>query len=167
MKRISHFLTLILLITVVISAGTRALAQAASVVAGSPAPDAAAAREAVDKLFTGMRNGDSTAVRSVFTKTAALTSISKNAADSTVTHKGSVDGFVKAVGTPHKDKWDERIYDVKVLIDGPMAVVWAPYKFYLGDKFSHCGVNVFNLIKTGSGWKINDITDTRRKDACP
>ena len=167
MKRISHFLTLILLITVVISAGTRALAQAASVVAGSPAPDAAAAREAVDKLFTGMRNGDSTAVRSVFTKTAALTSISKNAADSTVTHKGSVDGFVKAVGTPHKDKWDERIYDVKVSIDGPMAVVWAPYKFYLGDKFSHCGVNVFNLIKTGSGWKINDITDTRRKDACP
>ena len=167
MKRISHFLTLILLTTAVTSASTPALAQAASAVAGSATPDAAAARETVDKLFTGMRNGDSTAVRSVFTKTAALTSISKNAADSTITHKGSVDGFVKAVGTPHKDRWDERIYDVRVSIDGPMAVVWAPYKFYLGDKFSHCGVNVFNLIKTNAGWKINDITDTRRKDACP
>ncbi|GGN09686.1 hypothetical protein GCM10010967_51930 [Dyadobacter beijingensis] len=157
MKRISHFLTLALLATITTSAANRALAQA----------DAAAARATVDKLFDGMRNGDSTAVRSVFTKTAALTSISKNASDSTVTHKGSVDGFVKAVGTPHKDKWDERIYDVKVWIDGPVAVVWAPYKFHLGDTFSHCGVNVFNLIKTSTGWKINDITDTRRKDACP
>ena len=157
MKHISHFLSLVLLITIIISIPNRAHAQA----------EAVAAREVVDKLFTGMRNGDSTLVRSVFTKAAALTSISKNAADSTVTHKGSIDGFVKAVGTPHNDKWDERIYDVKVSIDGPMAVVWAPYKFYLGDKFSHCGVNVFSLIKTGTGWKINDITDTRRKEACP
>lgn len=157
MKRISHFLTLALL--------ANAFTYAAN--AATPPSDETDARQVVDKLFTGMRNGDSTAVRSVFTKTAALTSISRNAADSTVTHKGSVDGFVKAVGTPHKEQWDERIYDVKISIDGPMAVVWAPYKFYLGDKFSHCGVNVFNLIKTNAGWKINDITDTRRKDACP
>ncbi|MGV3601822.1 MAG: nuclear transport factor 2 family protein [Dyadobacter fermentans] len=157
MKRISHFLTLALL--------TSTFTHAAD--AYTPPSDETDARHVVDKLFDGMRNGDSTAVRSVFTKQCTLTSISKNAADSTVTHKGTVDGFVKAVGTPHKDKWDERIYDVKVSIDGPMVVVWAPYKFYLGDKFSHCGVNVFNLIKTGAGWKINDITDTRRKEACP
>lgn len=162
MKRISHFLTLVLLFTVITLATNRVRAQAEATSA-----QAASAREVVDKLFTGMRNGDSTTVRSVFTKTAALTSISKNAADSIITHKGSIDGFIKAVGTPHSDKWDERIYDVKISIDGPMAVVWAPYKFYLGDKFSHCGVNVFNLIKTGTGWKINDITDTRRKEACP
>ncbi|MCF0071530.1 nuclear transport factor 2 family protein [Dyadobacter sp. CY261] len=157
MKPISHFLTLVLFITILISAANHAHAQA----------EANTARQVVDRLFDGMRNGDSTAVRSVFTKTATLTSISKNAADSVITHKGSVDGFVKAVGSPHKDQWDERIYDVKVSIDGPMAVVWAPYKFHLGGKFSHCGVNVFNLIKTSTGWKINDITDTRRKDFCP
>lgn len=157
MKRISHFLTFALLATTLTYA----------VNAATPPSDETDARKVVDKLFDGMRNGDSTAVRSVFTKQCTLTSISKNASDSTVTHKGTVDSFVKAVGTPHKNKWDERIYDVKISIDGPMAVVWAPYKFYAGEKFSHCGVNVFNLIKTGSGWKINDITDTRRKDACP
>lgn len=157
MKRISHFLPLLLLIHVITLTAHTAWAQV----------EASAVRQVVDRLFDGMRNGDSTTVRNVFSKSGTLTSISKNAADSVIIHKGSVDGFVKAVGTPHNDKWDERIYDVKVSIDGPMAVVWAPYKFYLGDKFSHCGVNVFNLIKTGSGWKINDITDTRRKDACP
>lgn len=161
MKRISHFLTLLLLITIAAAAANHTRAQA------SNSTEAAAARRVVDKLFTGMRDGDSTTVRNVFTRQCTLTSISRNAADSVITHKGSVDGFVKAVGTPHKEQWDERIYDVKISIDGPMAVVWAPYKFYLGDKFSHCGVNVFNLIKTNAGWKINDITDTRRKDACP
>ncbi|OJV18416.1 MAG: hypothetical protein BGO21_22970 [Dyadobacter sp. 50-39] len=155
MKPISHFLTLALLANTLIAN------------AATPPSDETDARLVVDKLFDDMRNGDSLAVRSVFTKQCTLTSISKSAADSIVTHKGTVDGFVKAVGTPHKDKWDERIYDVKVSVDGPMAVVWAPYKFYLGEKFSHCGVNVFNLIKTATGWKINDITDTRRKDACP
>ncbi|ACT94691.1 nuclear transport factor 2 family protein [Dyadobacter fermentans] len=159
MKRISHFLTLALL--------TSTIAANAYTPPSEETDARQDARQVVDKLFDGMRNGDSTAVRSVFTKQCTLTSISKNVADSTVTQKSTVDGFVKAVGTPHKDKWDERIYDVKVSIDGPMAVVWAPYKFYLGEKFSHCGVNVFNLIKTGAGWKINDITDTRRKEACP
>jgi hypothetical protein len=47
-----------------------------------------------------------------------------------------------------------------------MASVWAPYKFYLGDKFSHCGVDVFQLMKTGDGWKIIYIVDTRRKGDC-
>ncbi|MHA4737618.1 nuclear transport factor 2 family protein [Dyadobacter sp. MSC1_007] len=130
------------------------------------ADDPATVRQVVDRLFDGMRAGDSTMVRSVFTAQCEMTSVSVNARDSVLTHKGSIAAFVKAVGAPHAEKWDERIYDVKVSIDGPMAIVWAPYKFYLGEKFSHCGVNVFTLIQTKTGWKINGITDTRRKDNC-
>lgn len=122
---------------------------------------------AVNMLFDGMRAGDSTMLRKAFLPTCTLTSISKNAADSLVTRKSDIAGFIKAVGTPHNDKWDEQIYNVKISVDRPMAIVWAPYKFYLGEKFSHCGVNVFTLIETKTGWKISDITDTRRKDTCP
>lgn len=121
----------------------------------------------VEMLFDGMRAGDSSMLRKAFLPTCTLTSISKNAKDSLVTHQSDIAGFIKAVGTPHNEKWDERIYDIKISVDGPMAIVWAPYKFYLGDKFSHCGVNVFTLLQTNAGWKISDITDTRRKDACP
>jgi hypothetical protein len=124
-------------------------------------------RQTVDRLFNGMKTGDSTKLRSIFTSECSLTSISKNASDSVEIHKSSIAGFVKAVGTPHKEIWDERIYDVKISIDEPMAIVWAPYKFYLGEKFSHCGVNVFTLIHTKTGWEINGITDTRRKENCP
>jgi hypothetical protein len=128
---------------------------------------AAPVRQVVDRLFEGMKTGDSTKLRSVFTNECSLTSISKNNADSVVIHKSAIAGFIKAVGTPHKEVWDERIYDVKISMDGPMAIAWTPYKFYLGEKFSHCGVNVITLIQTKTGWKINDITDTRRKENCP
>lgn len=122
---------------------------------------------AVDMLFDGMRAGDSTMLRKAFLPSCTLISISKNAADSLVMHNSDMTGFIKAVGTPHRDKWDEQIYNVKISVDGPMAIVWAPYKFYLGEKFSHCGVNVFTLVETKAGWKISNITDTRRKDVCP
>ena len=123
-------------------------------------------RAVVDQLFTGMKTGDSSLVARSFTADATLQSVSLAADGKVKAHKDGIGGFVKAVGTPHQEMWDERIYDLKIQIDGPMATVWAPYKFYLGEKFSHCGVNAFTLIKTESGWKIADITDTRRKEGC-
>ncbi|MCF2490390.1 nuclear transport factor 2 family protein [Dyadobacter sp. CY347] len=120
----------------------------------------------VKSLFDGMRAGDSTKVRNAFALGAVMMSVPKDPTDSLAVKKSSIDGFVKAVGTPHPDRWDEQIYNVDISCDLPMAIVWAPYKFYLGDKFSHCGVNVFTLIRMSNGWKITSVTDTRRKEGC-
>ncbi|GAB3169845.1 nuclear transport factor 2 family protein [Telluribacter humicola] len=135
--------------------------------ANAQAPgEVAAARAVVDQLFTGMRSGDSSLVRRAFLPDASLQSVT-TASDGTVkVRKDAIQGFINAVGTPHDEVWDEQIYDVKVQIDGPMAIVWTPYKFFLGSKFSHCGVNAFTLVKTTEGWKIAGITDTRRRDNC-
>lgn len=78
----------------------------------------------------------------------------------------SLEKFLTAVGTPHTDVWDERISFSKVLVDGPLASVWTPYSFYHNNKFSHCGVNSFQLFKSPDGWKIIYLVDTRRKDNC-
>jgi hypothetical protein len=78
----------------------------------------------------------------------------------------SISGFLKAVGTPHPAVWDERVQFERVLIDANLASVWAPYEFYLGSKFSHCGYDSFQLVKLAEGWKIAHIIDTRRKEKC-
>lgn len=152
-----HRLKFLLFVIAILFCGKSAFAQSQD----------ALVRASVDKLFDGMRSGDSSMVRSVFIPQSTLTSISVSTKDSVVTHLSKTDDFVAAVGKPHTEKWDERIYDVKISVDGPMAIVWAPYKFYRGETFSHCGVNVFTMIKTKQGWKINTITDTRRKADCP
>jgi hypothetical protein len=123
-------------------------------------------KQAVNTLFDAMRKGDSALIKTVFAKEMVLQSISKDKTGKTVIAMDSADDFAKAIGTPHNVVYDERITFNDIKIDGDLASVWAPYKFYLGDKFSHCGVDVFSLMKTSTGWKIIYIVDTRRKDNC-
>ena len=53
-----------------------------------------------------------------------------------------------------KQKMQERIWNPDVRINGLIANVSAPYDFWIDGKFSHCGVDAFDLIKTEDGWKI-------------
>mgnify|MGYP001194409475 CR=1 FL=1 len=119
----------------------------------------------IGDLFDGMRAGDSTAVRAVFDEDAVMQTIGVQGG-APVLHRGSVARFVEAVGRPHDAVWDERIWDPVVHVDGPLATAWTPYAFYLGDAFSHCGVNAFHLIRRAEGWKIFHIVDTRRQEGC-
>ncbi len=119
----------------------------------------------VNQLFDGMRKGDSAMVSAVFDRSVRMASIEiRNGIPSF--REGSLQRFLNAVGTPHDKVWDERIWDPVVKIDDNMSTVWVHYAFYLDDQFSHCGVNAFQLFKSVSGWKIVNITDTRRKDRC-
>ena len=49
---------------------------------------------------------------------------------------------------------EERGWDPTVLVSGTIAVVWYPYDIYVVGAWSHCGVDVFNLIRTNAGWRI-------------
>lgn len=80
---------------------------------------------------------------------------------------GDPAGFLKFVGSPHKEIYDERITFDRIQVDGDLANVWTSYKFYIGDKFSHCGVNSMTLVKEEGAWKLLHIIDTRRKENCP
>lgn len=48
----------------------------------------------------------------------------------------------------------ERMWNPDVRIHGLIATVWTPYDFWIDGKFSHCGIDAFDLIKTEEGWKI-------------
>lgn len=124
-----------------------------------------AVKEAVNRLFTGMKTGDSVLTRSAFAPNAVMQTIVNKDGKITVRTE-LVNDFVKLIGTPHKEIYDERIVFTKILVDGALASVWTDYKFYVGEKFSHCGVNSFQLVKGDQGWQIVYIIDTRRKERC-
>jgi hypothetical protein len=124
-----------------------------------------AIKKTINNLFTGMKTGDSTSTRTAFAPAAIMQTIT-NKEGKTGIRTESVNDFIKFIGTPHQEKYDERIVFTKILIDGPLASVWTDYKFYLGEKFSHCGVNSFQLVKGDKGWQIVYIIDTRRKEGC-
>ncbi|WP_232825973.1 hypothetical protein [Chitinophaga alhagiae] len=113
-----------------------------------------------------MKKADSAMVKDIFDENAIMQTVVMAPNEGVIVRSASIQKFVTAVGTPHTDVWDERITFDKVLIDGPLASVWTPYRFYLGDRFSHCGVNSFQLCKSEKGWKIIYLVDTRRKEDC-
>lgn len=121
--------------------------------------------EVVDRLFDGMRAGDSTAVRSVLHPEARLLTTATRDGKPML-HAASIAQFLEAIGTPHDQVWDERIWDLDIRNDDRLATAWMKYAFYVGDKFSHCGVNAFQFFDGEDGWKVIQITDTRRTDGC-
>lgn len=124
-----------------------------------------AIKQTINNLFTGMKQGDSTIARLAFADNCIMQTISTKTGTATI-KTASVKEFINFIGTADKEKFDERIVFTKILIDGPLAVVWTDYKFYVDNKFSHCGVNSFQLVKGDAGWKIVYLIDTRRKEGC-
>lgn len=59
-----------------------------------------------------------------------------------------------------KQKVRERMWNPEVRIRGRIASVWTPYDFWTDGKFSHCGIDAFDLIKTDDQWRIAGGTFT-------
>jgi hypothetical protein len=129
--------------------------------------DKDAVKQTINTMFDAMRKGDSTLLRSTFHKNIVFEGVANKKDGAVELNIDNPNDFIKAVGTPHKEIWDEQIIFNDIKIDGDLASVWTPYKFYLGKTFSHCGVDVFQLMRTAAGWKIIYVVDTRRKDNCP
>ncbi len=120
----------------------------------------------INTLFAGMKNSDAVLLRNAFADSAILQTISRDASEKVVVQNEAVNEFAEFISKQLKGAADERIvYDV-IKIDGPLAIVWAPYRFYFNGVFSHCGVDSFQLVKINNVWKIQYLIDTRRKNGC-
>ena len=121
----------------------------------------------INQVFDGMRKNDTTLVRQVLHPSCFLKSIGKNKTGEVNLQEDPISGWLKQIGTKREGiVLDERLTSYHLKIDGEMAMAWTPYEFYVNDRFNHCGVDVFTMMKTDKGWKIIGIVDTRRKENC-
>ncbi|HEY9363671.1 MAG TPA: hypothetical protein VIQ00_10445 [Chitinophagaceae bacterium] len=122
-------------------------------------------RETINKMFFGMKNVDTEMLKNSFADSVIFQTIqSKNG--EVIIKNENMDEFFSFVGTQEKNALDEQITFGVVKVDGPLAIVWTPYKFYYNGKFTHCGVNSFQLVLMNGKWKIQYLIDTRRKEGC-
>jgi hypothetical protein len=150
MKRIAILLT----ITTAMAAGSQAQSTEDSV------------KAAVNRLFEGMKNADATLLRSAFTDSSVLQTIAHDKEGHFYIRNEKLSEFADFVGKQQKGNADERIEFETIRIDGPLASVWTPYKFYYKGQLNHCGVNSFQLVRLNGEWKIQYLIDTRRKVNC-
>ena len=120
----------------------------------------------VNQLFSAMRGVDGAMLKDAFADSAVLQTIRRKQDGTFFVQNEKVSDFVASISTAKKDSLDERITFETVKVDGPLASVWTPYKFYYAGKFSHCGVNSFQLVRINGRWKIQFLIDTRRRQNC-
>lgn len=117
-------------------------------------------RAVIDKLWEAMRAKNFETIRALFTAEAQLVSIEKprdggGKGTSPQTRVLTVETFAKTVADTNAPVFNEKMPQPKIEVLGDLATVSGRYTFYIGDKFSHCGTNTFNLVRTPeAGWRI-------------
>ncbi len=123
-------------------------------------------KKVINSLFTAMKTGDSSMLIQSFADSAVLQTIAANKQGKVSVRNEDVREFAKQIASLPKGDADERITFDIIKVDADLAIVWAPYQFYYKGKFSHCGVDSFQLVRINGQWKIQYLIDTRRKDNC-
>ena len=54
----------------------------------------------------------------------------------------------------------ERGFDATARVQDRVAQVWMPYDLYVGNTWSHCGVDAFTLMKSEGHWRVAALTYT-------
>jgi hypothetical protein len=70
--------------------------------------------------------------------------------------------FATRVGKPGTTRIEERIHDPLIRIDNDLAVVWAPFDFFVDGKVDHCGTDLFVVVRQDGEWRIASVADTGR-----
>lgn len=140
-----------------------------SISAFAQLPDEKKSVEAtIQTLFTAMKKGDSSLLRTAFSDEVTMATVATGKdGNPVIKREVGIANFMKAIGTPHAEPYNEPIWNLKIEVDGRFAQAWCDYAFYLGNNFSHCGVDAFHLFKGSDGkWKVFHLADTRRKEGC-
>ncbi len=115
----------------------------------------------VNDFFHTLENKDSTTFNNLFLENAYAYSV-RQQGDSTLVQNS----ILKASASKNILKERLREEEITVHINKSVAAVWAPYDFWVNDKHSHCGYEVFTLIKKDAAWKIASLTYSVEQDTC-
>ncbi|MEM1215046.1 MAG: nuclear transport factor 2 family protein [Bacteroidota bacterium] len=126
----------------------------------------AAVVSTIEQLFDGMRQADTTLVSAVLHPEIRLQTIIVDSNGVTQLQTGTAERFLTGIAQYPAGTLDEQLYSRQIELDGPLATAWTTYTFFAGGQLSHCGTNAFQLMHTTAGWKIHQITDTRRRTGC-
>jgi len=115
----------------------------------------------IQKLFDAMAAKDTAAIQAVVLPGTSLSALRPDG-QTTVT---PIEKFIENIRSA-QGSLVERMWDPKVMVEGNIATLWAPYDFHRDGKFTHCGIDVANLLKTPEGWKIGGLSYTVIQQGC-
>lgn len=112
-------------------------------------------------LFDAMAKHDVDASRKLILPGASFVVVKPDGAVAMEHDTDYLDSLAK-----HKEAFRERIWNAQVMVQGDIALVWAPYDFHLDGKLSHCGIDSFSMVRTANGWRVAGVSYIVQKVGC-
>jgi hypothetical protein len=135
--------------------------------AGLPPPgtDEGAVMAPINALFAGLAARDSAAILAQL-RTDGGATVASEKADGTRSVRHMIWPEFAAGIKPGPERYEERLSNPAIEIDGDIAMVWAPYTFLVDGKAHHCGIDHFDLVREAGVWRILNITWSQRTTGC-
>ena len=119
----------------------------------------------VQDLLRAISTRDSALARRLVLPGAQLASIPDPAGPTNAGRTQTDSQFVAMLGGT-KQRLLERMWNPTVFLQGSLAVVRTPYDFHIDGAFSHCGVDVFTLVRSKSEWRVTHVVYTVQRQNC-
>ena len=148
------------------------LAPAALAAPGQPArhdrhgaDETASVLHAVDTFFAAVRTGNADLAASILSPDGMLFFQRRNADGGYRLHHKSNSRWLEEFRgwTGHMEDRPSRS---TVRVWGPVATVSHAFVFRLNGRFSHCGMNLIQLVRVGRDWRIANIVWTEEHSGC-
>ncbi len=118
--------------------------------AGAQAPDARATVIAIaDSALAAITRGDPVALTDLMVPEAVMYPTSTR--DGVTSYRARTRDGQRTVSISGVI---ERGFKPVAMVNGGVAMVWFPYDLYRNGAWSHCGADVFTLVKNGNTWRI-------------
>jgi len=126
--------------------------------------DADSAAATIRAFMTAFDAQDEAAMSALLADGAHLVMV-RETEDGTQTRSLPMADLTKSIANSANDL-AEPIAITAVMVEGPVAMVWADFGLYVDDTRSHCGVNIFTLVRVGGEWKLATTTYSHITDPC-
>ena len=120
----------------------------------------------INALFDGLARRDGAIILAAMRPDATATAAGEKPDGTRSVRHMTAAEFAAGV-KPGPERFEERLTDTAIEIDGDIAMVWSPYVFLIDSKVHHCGVDHFDLVREGGSWKVANITWSSRTMGCP
>lgn len=136
-----------------------------ALVADADPGDVDAVLATMDAYLIALEQGDVEAMAALRTPegTTFRIDVSKGAASDPMIRSSTG----QAVAARHDGRrLRERYWSPVVRVRGPIATLWAPYRFWVDDAPSHAGVNAFQFLRSDGRWRISNASWTVEPADC-
>ncbi|HON19115.1 MAG TPA: hypothetical protein PK990_08100 [Salinivirgaceae bacterium] len=128
-------------------------------------PDSVQIQKVIDTFIDGLNTADTVSIRKCIDPNLGLLTVFSDGKKNIIAAE-LPEMFLSSVARRSRHQYREEQYGCHIDTDGIIASVWCNYVFYDNNKIAHCGVNAYQLYKIRKGWKIIQITDSRKSFDC-